>query len=74
MCTQVVQGYRLARDAAFKALTAAAVDHSADKEKFREDLINIAKTTLSSKVVPPTAPYPPIAVSPSARDHYAYPP
>merc|ERR1719316_718679 len=34
-----------------KALTAAAVDHSADKEKFRADLINIAKTTLSSKVL-----------------------
>ena len=46
----VVAGYRLARAAAIKALQAAAVDHSADKEKFRADLINIAKTTLSSKV------------------------
>merc|ERR1719316_2598832 len=34
-----------------KALTAAAVDHSADPAKFRDDLINIAKTTLSSKVL-----------------------
>jgi len=47
----VVAGYRLARAAAIKALQAAAVDHSADKEKFRADLINIAKTTLSSKVL-----------------------
>jgi len=47
----VVAGYRLARDAALKALTAAAVDHSADQAKFRADLINIAKTTLSSKVL-----------------------
>lgn len=47
----VVQGYRLAREAALSALTAAAVDHSADAAKFREDLINIAQTTLSSKVL-----------------------
>ena len=47
----VVAGYRLARDAALKALTAAAIDHSADAAAFREDLINIAKTTLSSKVL-----------------------
>jgi len=47
----VVAGYRLARAAAYKALQGAAVDHSADKEKFRVDLINIAKTTLSSKVL-----------------------
>lgn len=47
----VVAGFRLARDAALKALTDAAVDHSADQAKFREDLINIAQTTLSSKVL-----------------------
>merc|ERR1711975_157893 len=47
----VVDGYRLARNAAIKALQAAAVDHSEDKEKFRADLINIAKTTLCSKVL-----------------------
>ena len=33
------------------ALNEAAIDHSKDPEKFREDLINIAKTTLSSKVL-----------------------
>jgi T-complex protein 1 subunit beta len=47
----VVDGYRLARDAALKALAASAVDNSADPVKFRADLINIAKTTLSSKVL-----------------------
>jgi len=47
----VVAGYRLARDAALKALSEAAIDHSADEDKFREDLMNIAKTTLSSKVL-----------------------
>merc|ERR1719326_886367 len=47
----VVAGYRLARDAALKALNAAAIDHSADEAAFRQDLLNIAKTTLSSKVL-----------------------
>merc|ERR1719506_1736329 len=47
----VVAGYRLARDAALKALQAAAVDNSKDEDKFRNDLMNIAKTTLSSKVL-----------------------
>jgi len=47
----VVAGYRLARTAALTALQGAALDHSADSAKFREDLINIAKTTLCSKVL-----------------------
>ena len=47
----VVEGYRLARDAALKALEQAATDNSKDEAKFRADLINIAKTTLSSKVL-----------------------
>lgn len=47
----IIEGYRLASAEALKALEAAAVDHSADKEKFRQDLMNIAKTTLSSKVL-----------------------
>jgi T-complex protein 1 subunit beta len=33
------------------ALTDSAVDHGTDKELFRRDLENIARTTLSSKVV-----------------------
>merc|ERR1719316_2137179 len=47
----VVDGFRLARDAALKALEACAVDNSKDPLKFREDLMNISKTTLSSKVL-----------------------
>jgi len=34
-----------------KALEAAAVDHSSDEQKFKEDLMNIARTTLSSKIL-----------------------
>jgi len=47
----VVEGYRLARKAALDALEGACVDNSKDPVKFRLDLINIAKTTLSSKVL-----------------------
>ncbi|KZT13215.1 uncharacterized protein LAESUDRAFT_719549 [Laetiporus sulphureus 93-53] len=47
----IVEGYRIASDAALKALEKAAVDHSADLTQFREDLFNIARTTLSSKVL-----------------------
>ena len=34
-----------------EALEGAAVDHSEDPEKFKEDLMNIARTTLSSKIL-----------------------
>lgn len=47
----IIEGYRLASAAAYKALEASAVDRSQDKDAFREDLVNIAKTTLSSKVL-----------------------
>jgi T-complex protein 1 subunit beta len=47
----VVDGFRLARKAALAALEDAAVDNSADPDKFRDDLVNIAQTTLSSKVL-----------------------
>ncbi|KAJ3028467.1 UNVERIFIED_CONTAM: T-complex protein 1 subunit beta [Siphonaria sp. JEL0065] len=47
----VVEGYRLASAAALKALEASAVDNGKDEALFRADLINIAKTTLSSKVL-----------------------
>ncbi|KAI9483623.1 MAG: T-complex protein 1 subunit beta [Benjaminiella poitrasii] len=47
----IIEGYRLASAAAYKTLEASAVDHSQDKDLFRQDLINIAKTTLSSKVL-----------------------
>lgn len=47
----IIAGWRKACDAARKALEGAAVDHSADTAQFREDLLNIARTTLSSKLL-----------------------
>ncbi|KAF9078265.1 T-complex protein 1 subunit beta [Rhodocollybia butyracea] len=47
----IVEGYRIASLAALKALEVSAVDHSSDSVKFRTDLFNIARTTLSSKVL-----------------------
>ncbi|KAI8820975.1 T-complex protein 1 subunit beta [Fimicolochytrium jonesii] len=47
----IIEGYRIASAAAYKALEASAKDHSTNPVEFREDLMNIAKTTLSSKVL-----------------------
>lgn len=47
----IIEGYRIASKTALEQLEALAVDNSANDEKFREDLLNIAKTTLSSKVL-----------------------
>lgn len=47
----IVAGWRLATKAAQEALNAAAQTMSADEEKFRAVLLNIAKTTLSSKIL-----------------------
>lgn len=47
----IIEGYRIARDVAVKALEGAATDHGLNPDKFREELINIAKTTLSSKIL-----------------------
>ena len=47
----VVEGYRIASHAALEALEGAAIDHGKDEKQFREDLFNIARTTLSSKVL-----------------------
>lgn len=47
----IIAGYRKACQAAKEALTNAAIDNGADVEKFREDLMNIARTTLSSKIL-----------------------
>ena len=41
----------MARDAAKAKLISIAKDHSTDQAKFKEDLTNIAKTTLSSKLL-----------------------
>ncbi|TPX71717.1 hypothetical protein SpCBS45565_g00790 [Spizellomyces sp. 'palustris'] len=47
----IIEGYRIASAAAYKALEDSAVDNSKNTEAFRQDLLNIAKTTLSSKVL-----------------------
>lgn len=47
----IAQGYRMAVDVARATLDDLTVDHSDDPAAFRQDLINIAKTTLSSKVL-----------------------
>merc|ERR1712072_486786 len=47
----IVAGWRKATQVARKVLEANALDHGGDPEKFREDLMNIARTTLSSKIL-----------------------
>ena len=47
----IIQGWRQARDIAKKTLVEASWDHSADEERFKKDLKNIALTTLSSKLL-----------------------
>ncbi|ENN76400.1 hypothetical protein YQE_07061, partial [Dendroctonus ponderosae] len=47
----IISGWRMALDIARRALSEAADDNSADSEKFRIDLMNIARTTLSSKIL-----------------------
>lgn len=47
----IIEGYRIASAAALSALEKAAVDNSKNKEEFYNDLISIANTTLSSKIL-----------------------
>jgi len=47
----IIKGWRQARDIAQKTLNEIAMDNSQDEEKFRQDLKNIALTTLSSKLL-----------------------
>ena len=47
----VIEGFRMARDAARKKLVDSSWDNSGDLEKFRADLMHVAMTTLSSKLV-----------------------
>lgn len=47
----IITGWRKATDVARQALTEFARDHGNDPEKFRNDLLNIARTTLSSKIL-----------------------
>jgi len=47
----IIEGWREACDVAKAALEASCIDNSADPEKFNQDLKNIARTTLSSKIL-----------------------
>ncbi|KAG8577913.1 hypothetical protein GDO81_010325 [Engystomops pustulosus] len=47
----IISGWRQATQVAREALLKAALDHGNDKEKFETDLLNIARTTLSSKLL-----------------------
>ncbi|KAI1370961.1 chaperonin Cpn60/TCP-1 family [Hypoxylon crocopeplum] len=47
----IIEGYRIASQAALRALEGSAVDHSKNPEAFKKDLLAIARTTLSSKVL-----------------------
>merc|ERR1719160_1557175 len=55
----IIRGYRLALAAAREKLESLAMDNGKDEAKFREDLLRIAKTTLSSKLLK------------HEKDHYA---
>ncbi|ODV90385.1 hypothetical protein CANCADRAFT_31370 [Tortispora caseinolytica NRRL Y-17796] len=47
----IIEGYRIAKTVAIEALDRVARDNSSDPVKFRKDLVSIARTTLSSKVL-----------------------
>ncbi|KAI1788907.1 chaperonin Cpn60/TCP-1 family [Ganoderma leucocontextum] len=47
----IIEGFRIASAASLRALEKAAKDNSMDPARFRQDLVNIARTTLSSKVL-----------------------
>jgi T-complex protein 1 subunit beta len=47
----IISGWRKAVKVARQALEDSSRDNSGDEAKFREDLVNIAKTTLSSKIL-----------------------
>lgn len=55
----IIAGYREAAEAAQHRLESIAMDHGTDPDAFRADLINIARTTLSSKILT------------SDKDHFA---
>jgi len=47
----IIAGWRQATKVAREALEKAAKNNGEDEDKFREDLLNIARTTLSSKIL-----------------------
>jgi len=47
----IIRGWRRAVDISKNALDSCAVDNREDEKKFKKDLLNVARTTLSSKIV-----------------------
>ncbi|KAI3406095.1 CCT2 [Candida oxycetoniae] len=47
----IIEGFRIARKHAMATLDKSAINNGSNPAKFREDLLNIAKTTLSSKIL-----------------------
>lgn len=47
----IIAGWRKATTTALNALESVAVDNGSDDEKFKADLMNIARTTISSKIL-----------------------
>ena len=47
----IISGYRAALQVASQVLTDTAIDNGKDAEAFKKDLMNIARTTLSSKIL-----------------------
>jgi len=47
----IIEGWRIATKHAHDALIAASRDNSENQEQFRQDLLDIARTTLSSKIL-----------------------
>lgn len=47
----IISGYRAAMKVALKVLSDTAIDNGKDEEAFKKDLMNIARTTLSSKIL-----------------------
>ncbi|KAK1328167.1 hypothetical protein QTO34_012590 [Cnephaeus nilssonii] len=47
----IIAGWREATKAARQALLISAIDHGSDEDKFCQNLVNIAGTTLSSKLL-----------------------
>lgn len=47
----IIGGYRMATEIAREALTKFSQDNSANAAAFKKDLLNIARTTLSSKIL-----------------------
>jgi T-complex protein 1 subunit beta len=47
----IIQGWREASKVALQTLEESAIDHKKDEEAFKRDLMDIARTTLSSKIL-----------------------